>query len=220
MVRENKGRISHHGLRLSCKFNEPAAIHTEAGVNQNRWLTASVIVAVLIILLIYGLLWWQSRGPGMGEREPIPALAYCTSNDARPCIASFSLDANGKMLVNVLTPGLSFPVFYLKIIHGDGENVYECEKLKRFSTSFYCTGEAMRLGEVLQFMLISVDVDVTLAEGRFAIIGLALATPDLAELSPTVDLTASVTPGGLRTPTPIRTPATPSYPNPYPNPYP
>ena len=81
-------------------------------------------------------------------------------------------------------------------------------------------GEVMRLAEVLQFLLISVDGEVTLAEGRFAIIGLALSTPDLAELSPTVDLTASATPGGSRTPTPIRTPATPSYPNPYPNPYP
>ena len=221
MVGENKGRISHHGLRLSCKcFKEPGAAYTEAGVNRNRWLTAVVVVAVLIILLIYGLLWWQSREPGMGEREPIPALAYCNSNDDRPCMASFSLDPHGKMLVNVLTPGLSFPAFYLKIIHSDGENVYECEKLKRFSTSVYCTGEAMRLGETLQFLLISVDEEVTLAEGSFAIIGLALSTPGFAELSPTVDLTASATPGGLRTPTPIRTPSTPSYPNPYPNPYP
>ena len=189
-------------------------------MTQNRWLTASVIVAVIIALLMYGLLWWQSRASGVGEREPIPALAYCNSNDARPCIAAFSLDPDGKMLVNVLTPGLSFPAFYLQIIHSEGENVYECEKLERFSTSFYCLGEAMRLGEVLQFLLISVEGEVTLAEGRFAIIGLALSTPDLAELSPTVDLTASATPGGSRTPTPIRTPATPSYPNPYPNPYP
>ena len=195
------------------------------GVNRNRWLTASVITAVLVILFIYGLLWWQSRGPGMGEREPIPALAYCSSNDARPCIASFSLDADGRMLVNVLAPGLSFPPFYLKIIHNAGENIYECKKLQKFLTSVYCIGEVMRLGEVLQFMLISVDGEVTLAEGSFTIIGLALATPEFADLSPTVDLTASATPGelttptpgGLKTPTPIRTS---SYPNPYPNPYP
>ena len=130
------------------------------------------------------------------------------------------------MLVNVLTPGLSFPPFYLKIIHNDGEYIYECKKLERFSTSVYCRGEAMRLGEVLQFMLISADGDVTLAEGRFAIIGLALATPEFALVtseftlvaSPTGGLIASATPGGLKTPTPIRTPATPSYPNPYPNP--
>ena len=213
--------------RLNFLMNDEQGVaHAEAGVNRNRWLTASVIVAVLIILLIYGLLWWQGRRPGMGEREPIPALAYCSSNDARPCIASFSLDADGKMLVNVLTPGLSFPAFYLKIIHNEGENIYECKKLERFSTSVYCIGEAMRLGEVLQFMLISVDGEVTLAEGRFAIIGLALATPEFAlsspeftlVASPTVDLTASATPGGLKTPTLIRTPATPSYPNPYPNP--
>lgn len=159
----------------------------------------------------------------MGERAPIPALAYCSSNDSRPCIASFGLDSDGRMLVNVLTPGLSFPAFYLKIIHNEAENIYECKKVERFSTSVYCIGEAMRLGEVLQFMLISVDGEVTLAEGSFTIIGLALSTPEFADLSPTVDLTASasasVTPGGLITPTPVRTrtPATPSYPN-YPNP--
>lgn len=115
------------------------------------------------------------------------------------------------MLVNVLTPGPSFPDFYLKIIHSKGENIYECEKVERFSTSVYCIGEAMRLGEVLHFMIISVDGEVTLAEGQFAIIGLALSTPEFADLSPTIDLTASGTPGGLKTPTP-------SYPNPYPNP--
>lgn len=212
VVRENKGRISHHGLRLSCKFfDEQCAAHTEARVNQNRWLAATVILAVLIILLIYGLLWWQSRRSGTGQRSPISDLGYCSSNDARPCIASFSLDSDGNMLVNVLTSGLSFPDFYLKIIHSKGENIYECEKAKRFSISVYCTGEAMRLGEVLHFMLISVDGEATLAEGHFAIIGMALSTPEIALPSPTIDLTASAMPDGSKTPTP-------SYPNPYPNP--
>ena len=191
--------------------------HTEASVNRNRLIAASVVLTVLMILLIYGLLWWQSRQSGTGQRSPISDLGYCSSNNARPCIASFSLDSDGNMLVNVLTSGLSFPNFYLKIIHSKGENIYECEKVKKFSTSVYCIGEAMRLGEVLHFMLISVDGEATLAEGQFAIIGLALSTPEFALLPSTVDLTASATPGGLKTPTPIRTPATPSYPNP---PYP
>lgn len=187
--------------------------HTEANVNRNRLMLVSVVLALLIILLIYGLLWWQSRRSGTGQRSPISDLGYCSSNDARPCIASFGLDSDGNMLVNVLTPGLSFPNFYLKIIHSKGENIYECEKVKKFSTSVYCIGEAMRLGEVLHFMIISVDGEATLAEGHFAIIGLALSTPEFALPSPTIDLTATVsaTPGGLKTPTP-------SYPNPYPNP--
>ena len=202
---------------LDSHINEQGSATIQASANRSRWLTASVIVAVFIILLIYGMLGWQSTGSGVGEREPIPGLAYCSSNEARPCIASFSLDPHGQMLVNVLTPGLSFPAFYLKIVQNEGENVYECKKRERFSTSVYCIGAAMRLGEVLQFMLTSVDGEITLAEGQFAIIGLALATPEFADLSPTVDPTASATPGGLKTPTPIRTPATPSYPNP---PYP
>ena len=191
--------------------------YTGANVNRNRLMLVSVVLAVFIILLIYGLLWWQSRQSGTGQRSLISDLGYCSSNNARPCITSFSLDSDGNMLVNVLTPGLSFPKFYMKIIHSKGENIYECEKVKKFSTSVYCVGEAMRLGEVLHFMLISVDEEATLAEGQFAIIGLALSTPEFALPSPTVDLTASATPGGLKTPTPIRTPATPSYPNP---PYP
>lgn len=192
--------------------------HAEASVKRNRLVAAIVVLAVLIMLLIYGLLWWQSRRSGMGQRSPISDLGYCSSNNARPCIASFGLDTDGNMLVNVLTPGLSFPNFYLKIIHSKGENIYECEKVKKFSSSVYCIGEAMRLGEVLQFMLISVDGETTLAEGQFAIIGLALSTPEFAGLSPTVEPTVSATPGELKTPAPIRTPATPSYPNPYPNP--
>src|SRR5687767_2601449 len=191
--------------------------YTGANVNRNRLMLVSVVLAVFIILLIYGLLWWQSRQSGTGQRSLISDLGYCSSNNTRPCITSFSLDSDGNMLVNVLTPGLSFPKFYMKIIHSKGENIYECEKVKKFSTSVYCVGEAMRLGEVLHFMLISVDEEATLAEGQFAIAGLALATPELARPSPTVDLTASATPGGSKTPTPIRTPATPSYPNP---PYP
>jgi len=134
-------------------------------------------------------------------------------------MASFSLDSDGNMLVNILTPGLSFPDFYLKIIHSKGESIYECQKVERFANNVYCIGEAMRLGEVLQFTIISIDGDALLAEGKFAIVGLALSTPEIAVSSPTVDLTASPTLDLLETPTPIRTTPSPSYPNPpYPNP--
>jgi hypothetical protein len=118
------------------------------------------------------------------------------------------------MLVNILTPETSFPAFYLKIVHEKGESIYECQKAEGFPENVYCIGEEMQAGKILQFLLISRRGGTLLAEGNFAIIGLALATPEVASPTPTVDLTASPTPDPLRTPTPIRTP---SYPNPSPS---
>jgi hypothetical protein len=125
------------------------------------------------------------------------------------------------MLVNILTPGYSFPAFYLKIVHEKGESIYECQKVEKFPSNVYCTGEEMQVGKILQFMLISKSGDEVLAEGSFAIIGLALPTP--AE-----QLTASPTPTPTQeeelvtaTPTRVRSTPSPSYPNPpYPNPSP
>ena len=134
---------------------------------------------------------------------------------------SFSLDSNGKMLVNILTPGSSFPAFYLKIIHEKGESIYECQKVEQFPANVYCIGETMQVGKELQFLLISKSENEILAEGSFAIIGLALPTPE-------DQLTASVSPtpeGPLETvtatPTRVKSTPSPSYPNPpYPNPSP
>jgi hypothetical protein len=85
----------------------------------------------------------------------------------------------------------------------------------------------MPIGEVLQFSIFSLKEDVLLAEGNFAIIGLALGTPEVAS-SPTIgtpstpsptEVVILQTPTGVRL-TPTRTPTLPpSYPNTsYPNP--
>jgi hypothetical protein len=134
------------------------------------------------------------------------------------------------MLVNILTPETSFPAFYLKIVHKDSESLYECQKVKNFPENVYCLGETMPVGEVLQFLLISKRDESLLAEGKFAIIGLALPTPvdqltaSVSAVIPTqqepletvtATVTVAVTPTG-----PKSTPS-PSYPNPpYPNPSP
>jgi len=127
---------------------------------------------------------------------------------------SFSLNVEKKnMLVNILTPGPSFPEFYLKIKHSKGESTYNCLKITGFATSVYCIGDVMPIGEILQFMIISQTGDILLAEGEFAIIGLALATPEISGQQ-----TVSSTPNlFLETPTPIRATPSPSYPYlPYP----
>ena len=188
-------------------------------LNRNRLLAAIVVFVALLVVL--GLSLGSIRGqPRINQRSPISHLGYCSSNADKPCIISFSLDTYGRMLVNVLTPGPSYPKFYLKITHSMGASNYRCRSVEGFSAIVTCVGEEMRPGVELQFALISADEDRILAQGSFAIVGLALATPGISASStpvtpqtpsPTLDLFA-------RTPTPTRRTPTTSYPNPYPNP--
>ncbi|MCI0553014.1 MAG: hypothetical protein L0287_18870 [Anaerolineae bacterium] len=194
-------------------------------MDRNRLIAGIAIAVALIILLVYGLTQWRKGQPQASQRSPLSDLTYCSSDDVRPCIVSFSLDSDGNMLVNILTPGTSFPAFYLKIIHEKGESIYECKKVEKFPANVYCIGEAMQVGKVLQFLLISKSENELLAEGSFAIIGLALPTPeDQLTLTLTVSPTQEEPVGTVTvTPTPPGPKSTPSpsYPNPpYPNPSP
>lgn len=183
-------------------------------MDRTRLLIGVAIAVMFIVLLGYGLVQGQKEEPGANQRSPLIELAYCSAENIRPCIVSFSLDSAGNMLVNILTSGSDFPAFYLKILHEDGESIYECEKVKNFPANVYCTGKEMKVGEILQFLLISKSDETLLAEGNFAIVGLALPTPEnLVTASPTATReepleTVTMTPR-------------PSYPNPsYPNPSP
>ena len=192
-------------------------------MDRNRLAIGAIVVVVLIVVLGYGLVQGQRNEPQASQRSPLTELAYCSSEDVRPCIVSFSLDSAGNMLINVLTPRTDFPAFYLKIIYEAAENVFECQKVERFPANRYCTGPEIRVGEILQFLLISKSDEILLAEGNFAIIGLALPTPE-------EQLTLTASPTGeqpLETvtitvePTPVQSTPSPSYPNPpYPNPSP
>jgi hypothetical protein len=101
------------------------------------------------------------------------------------------VDADGKMLVSLLTPTSSYPDFYLTIGNDTITNKYECQKVEEFPTHVYCTGAEMYPGEALQFTLISMADDTVLAEGRFAIIGLLLFNPNV-EATKTPTLTETV----------------------------
>jgi hypothetical protein len=176
----------------------------EVDVNRNRLIVGLVILAALMILMICGsvilLREWKSEQAKVHYRVPIPSLRYCSSDQARPCILSFNLDSDSNMLINILIER-SAPSFYLLIKYSSGENIYQCRKTK--GTSASCIGKAMPVGEVLQFLMISKKQKIPLAEGRFPIIGLALATPEIA---PTLTPDAFVTPSStedslLMTPT-------------------
>jgi hypothetical protein len=153
-------------------------------VNQNRLFVGVVILVVFVILAISGSVFlfgeWKSRQAGIGQRVPLPGLGYCSSAGARPCIMSFNLDPAGKMVISIWTEDPSAPAFYLKIKRGESETMYGCRKAGGSSNTVACTGEAMPSGETLQFLMLSKRDDTLLAEGTFAIIGLALATPEFA----------------------------------------
>jgi len=192
-------------------------------VNRKR-LILGISIAALLILIISGVVWYQSRQSRQAEvnrRFPLQRLGYCSSDQATPCVVSFSQDSDGKMLVNFLTTGAFYPDFYLKIKQGDVQHIYGCRRASTFATSVYCTGAALPLGQVFQFSIFSLKEDVLLAEGDFAIIGMAIGTPAIFA-SPTVGTPATPSPTeglvletpipGLTTPTPTLTPSYPNYP--------
>ena len=184
------------------------------------------IAVVLVVLVIAGVVYLLARlknQPQAKQRTLISELVYCNSHDIRPCIVSFSVDADGNMLVNLLIPASNYPDFYLTISAGEVVNRYECEQVEDFPTNVYCTGVEMPPGEPLQFNIIALEDETILAEGNFAIIGLLLPNP-AQEATTTALVTESPTPFLLDFPTPsptlrVTATRTPSYPNPtsYPN---
>ena len=182
-------------------------------VNRNR-LILGISISIVLVILISGLVLWRQSQRGQArvdQRFPLQGLKYCSPSPVTPCVVSFSLDAKGNMLVSFLTDGAFYPDFYLKIKAGKEEHIYVCEKVNTFSTSVYCTGKAMPVGEVLQFFIISLNEDVVLAQGNFPIIGMALAAPG-DYLPPTPTNTASPTDDLIPETTP--SPSYPSYPGP------
>jgi len=181
-------------------------------------------IAALLILIVSGVAWFKGRQSSQAEvsrRSPLQRLGYCSSDQVTPCVVSFSLDSDKKMLVNFLTTGAFYPDFYLKIKQGDVQHIYGCRKASTFATSVYCTGAALPLGQVFQFSIFSLNEDVLLAEGDFAIIGMAIGTPEIiasptvctpSTPSPTEELLLETPIPGQTTATPTRT-LTPSYPN-------
>lgn len=195
--------------------NDAASLHSQKqhlvvqgdNVTRKRLILWISIVAVLVILAISGLVLWRERKERQAridQRFPLQGLAYCSSNPITPCIVSFSLDADGNMLVSFLTDGAFYPDFYLKVKVGENEHIYVCEKVNTFATSVYCTGQTLPVGEVLQFFLISINGEVLLAQGNFPILGIALAGPEIF-LSPT--------PTDVFSPEATPSPSYPSYPS-------
>ena len=191
-------------------------------MNRKQLILGASLAAFLILLVVAGLAFFRRGRPAqVDQRSPLQRLAYCSSDQVTPCIVSFSLDTNGKMLVSLLTSGAFYPDFYLKIKQNGEQHIYSCQKASKFATSVYCMGAVLPLGQMFQFSIFSLREDVLLAEGDFPIIGLALGTPvvlastpfgTLATSSPTEQYLIQTPTPAQPTPTPART-LTPSYPN-------
>jgi len=192
-------------------------------VNRKRLILGASLAALFILFVVAGLAFFKRGRPAqVDQRSPLQRLAYCSSDQVTPCIVSFSLDANGKMLVSLLTSGAFYPDFYLKIKQNGEQHIYTCQKASKFATSVYCTGAVLPLGQLFQFSIFSLREDVLLAEGDFPIIGMALGTPVIlasgsfstppTSSSPTEEFSIQTPTPGQPTLIPTRT-LTPSYPN-------
>lgn len=160
-------------------------------MNWNRSFVGIVILIISLTLLMSAPAIrraWESRQPGTGQREPLPGLRYCSPGGTSPCVESFSLDPRGEMVIYMQTADLSSPDFNLKIRHAESEKLYVCRRTSWSSLQIICTGEAMPVGQDLLLLVVSKEDDTVLAAGTLPIIGLALATPNLATTPTSIPL--------------------------------
>ena len=209
---------------------------TDIRTQQSRLIVGVAILALLLILVLVALfrsIQKPTAHPQVGHRSPAAALAYCSPESTGLCIVSFSQLEGGDLLVTFRLPSVFYPEFMLVIDRFGVQSTYECRKGKGFSKSMVCTGASQAPGEILGFKVISISDGTLLAAGKFAIIGIAIATPEdlltatltgpavtetvtetaIGTPSPSLPTPTGATPTGT-TPTPST--GTPSYPNPYP----
>ena len=209
---------------------------TDIRTQQSRLIVGVAILALLLILVLIALFRSIQKPvahPQIGHRSPAAKLAYCGPESTGLCIVSFAQVDAGDMVVNFQLPSFSYPEFMLVIDRFGVQSTYECKKAKNLSKGIVCRGSSQAPGEVLGFKVISTSDGSLLAEGKFAIIGIAIATPEelltatltSTAVTETATEIATITPSPtLPTPTGLTPTGTPptstagptSYPNPYP----
>jgi hypothetical protein len=201
---------------------------SEIQTSRNRLLVGITILVILIAAVVIALVLsirQRPEGPRIGQRSPVAELEYCGTEARQLCIVSFSQIVDGDMQVNIQTPRVFYPRIVLAINRYGVESTYECGKEDPLSHNVECVGPPQVPGELLQFKVIFKEQGTLVAEGKIAIIGIALSTPEILGTT-TPEGLATETPTefptlGAPTRTPIATqtaPATsspnPSYPNP------
>lgn len=195
---------------------------SEISTSHNRWIAGLLLLLVFVVLICYFLisfLFRKPEQPKIGNHSPVETLTYCKPEQTGLCIVAFSQIVDGAMQVNIQTPYTHYPEIVLKINRNGQESTYECKPMDTLATGILCIGASQAPGEILNFRIIATSTGALLAEGNFAIIGIALFTPEGA-VTATETLTETLTPTEtpfvpqFNTSTPTGTAFPPSYPNP------
>jgi hypothetical protein len=189
--------------------------------NHQRRLISGVAILVLLFLLLLGAILQSvqhvDQDRQIGHRSPASRLSYCVPGDnSRLCVVSFGQIVGGDMLINFQVPRL-YPEFALAINRYGVATTYTCERAKGLTADVICTGASQVPGEILQFQVFSRADDILLAEGKFAIIGIALSTPEIVLTETSTPSAVPEATGTIEiplTPSPTSSPPNPSYPNP------
>src|SRR5215211_4494910 len=153
---------------------------SDTSTSRNRLMAGLAILTVLLVVVLYSLIQLLPREEErlrIGHRSMLTTLSYCDAEPDRLCVVSFTQDVDGSMQVIFQTPRSSYPVFILKIQNGEKVSTYKCQRIENIPTGMVCTGESQVPGQILQFTVLSKLSGIILAEGQFAIIGIALLTP-------------------------------------------
>ena len=183
------------------------------------------IFIFICLTLLAGLGWTALRSrfatPTVAH-EPEP-FSYCGAQLTSLCVVSFGRDVFGSTIINLYVPENEYAPFYLNVIRASGESRYDCVTSKKVSTSVYCTGSAINLGEGFEIQMIAERNGSLMAQGTFVLTAY-LVTNQSAGEEEAPEETSTVSPLGestpefgeanpLPSPTATRTPSnSPNYP--------
>jgi len=92
----------------------------------------AIIFIAFAILIIIGLRaifpHTESVPKAVNQKRAVSELGYCNASDAKPCVVSFSVDAQNNMLINLITPRATYPEFYITITSTSAEHRYESHR--------------------------------------------------------------------------------------------
>ena len=151
--------------------------------SKKQWLLLAA-AAGLIALFCFAFV--AALGVGLSsftrQDEPEPSVepvefGYCGERLNTLCVVSFGRDVFGNTVVNLYVPDNRYPPFHLMIVRLSGESRFECEMNDKVSTSVYCVGPALNLGEGLEIQMRADQNDQLLAKGTFSLTAFLMTTP-------------------------------------------
>lgn len=181
-------------------------------------ISAGLIILISIPICVASILFFNSQSTQEPTPEPLLTIEYCGSKLEQICILSFGRDGSGDTIINLFVAPTDFPDFYLQINKTSGQVVYACEKNEDVETSVYCIGEAILLGEQIEITILSIDGDIPIATGKFAVTAILISSqpedsnPPLSQTATPDSATQPDTTSETQSPTPTPEVSYPSYP--------